>query len=148
MKVYQFLLAFVSWIHCCQCFNAAPFRLHSSKPHFPMKRSTDVKQAWSRCRCNCSIFQRQIKMSQDSGSVILVCTGDDCDSCGSSDLLKYARSNKPEGITCKSTGCLGMCGLGPAVAVEEFPGGPLEVFRDVNEEKMLEIFQEVKHSSK
>eukprot|EP00960_Hanusia_phi_P012581 367758-Hanusia_phi.AAC.4 len=85
-------------------------------------------------------------MSQ--GPVVLVCTGDDCDNSGSAKLLKYARANKPESITCKSTGCLGMCGLGPAVAVEVYPGGPLEVHRDVDEEKLMEIFEEVKESSK
>jgi hypothetical protein len=58
-----------------------------------------------------------LRMADTDGKVVFVCTGDDCEESGADQILKYARKTKPEGVVCKSTGCLGMCGQGPAVCI-------------------------------
>jgi (2Fe-2S) ferredoxin len=45
-------------------------------------------------------------------------------------------------LKCKSTGCLGMCGQGPVVGIEETPGGAVTIYRDVSEESLKDIYAE------
>jgi hypothetical protein len=62
-----------------------------------------------------------LRMADGSETVVLVCTGDECEESGSDAILKYARKQKPDGVVCKSTGCLGMCGVLPAVRPRSSP---------------------------
>jgi NADH:ubiquinone oxidoreductase subunit E len=79
----------------------------------------------------------------DATSILLVCTGDACEDVGARDLIKLARQRVPQTVKCKSTGCLGMCGQGPAIAVQDSSGGSLQVHRDVDEEALDAILLEL-----
>jgi (2Fe-2S) ferredoxin len=79
-------------------------------------------------------------ITAQTSSVVLVCTGDACEDVGARDLIKLARKKATESVKCKSTGCLGMCGQGPAIAVQNSEGGALEIHRDVDEQKLDTIF--------
>lgn len=52
----------------------------------------------------------------------------------------------PGELLCKSTGCLGMCGQGPAVGVEVTPGGAIEVKRNVDDKVLKDIFEQAMDS--
>jgi (2Fe-2S) ferredoxin len=108
----------------------------------PQLRCSRSSAAYFRC---CSVVDSK---SQDSSvalfnSVVLVCTGDACEDVGARDLIKLARQRATQSIKCKSTGCLGMCGQGPAIAVQNSEGGVLEIYRDVDDKKLDSIFQEL-----
>ena len=78
--------------------------------------------------------------SEKAAPTVLVCTGDACEDVGARDLIKLARRKASETVKCKSTGCLGMCGQGPAIAVQNSVEGALEIHRDVDEAKLDAIF--------
>jgi (2Fe-2S) ferredoxin len=79
----------------------------------------------------------------EATTVLLVCTGDACEDVGARDLIKLARQRVPQKVKCKSTGCLGMCGQGPAIAVQDSSGGSLQAYRDVDERKLDAILLEL-----
>ena len=121
---------------------------HSHSLQYSLAQATSLRTPKANTE-NRPLHQRSsdgglVGVAAQPNPVVLVCTGDACEDVGARDLIKLARQRAPESIKCKSTGCLGMCGQGPAIAVQTVDGGALQIYRDVDDKKLDTIFQELK----
>ncbi len=111
------------------CFNS-----HSSTFNRVCTSPAFISSSYSKRGCSVLAGKSdETPTTIEATSVLLVCTGDACEDVGARDLIKIARQRVPQTVKCKSTGCLGMCGQGPAIAIQESIGGPLQIRRDVDE---------------